>query len=254
MDESIALLAISDVFRFNTPLKELILDNPVNNKAIDSPIRELDIKDVKKLIYNYESSKCIDMSGSKIDEHGEIIICGFLENINNKWERLNLSRNKLVNVRHLCTVLKTNSKIQELNLSQNDIRNDGGNNLAKMLKINQSLKKLNITGNKMGPSGFVAIRNAMRINQTLQELYIGSSKIGISHCQAEEYIADILQNNKTLQVLDISESHIKNEGAMIISTALKYNTSLKILHIAGNNIDDKIINEMKISNNITVIT
>ena len=82
---------------------------------------------------------------------------------------------------------------------------DGAVGIAEMLKINHTLKYLHIAGNPIGDDGISAIADSLYFNTTLIQLVARTCKFCV---KGAESVAKVLQVNKTLTHLDISNNDI----------------------------------------------
>ena len=132
----------------------------------------------------------------------------------------------------------TNTVIQILNLSQNEIwdMDDGS-----FLSSNKTLKVLNLDGNFMHDEGAEQIARAISVNRVtvIEKLFIGWNGISDEGATA---LAKMMEENSTLQVLGLAENDISNTGARAILSALAVNTSVReISGLYHNQIDRKFI-------------
>jgi len=68
--------------------------------------------------------------------------------------------------------------LEELNLSRNEINDDGAEALAKALKHNTRLRKINLYRNKIGTKGGIAIADALRThNMTVEDLDLQYNRV-----------------------------------------------------------------------------
>ena len=129
--------------------------------------------------------------------------------------------------------LKYNNTLLELNISQNNITNEGTKNITKAIQVNTTLRKLDISNNILSDDGATAIGNCLKCNSCLLELYI--SHIGITNKGTKE-IADAIQINSTIQNIDISKNYISIEGLVYFMEAVKNNCTLQVVNITHNNV------------------
>ena len=129
--------------------------------------------------------------------------------------------------------LKYNNTLLELNISQNNITNEGTKNITKAIQVNTTLRKLDISNNILSDDGATAISNCLKCNSCLLELYI--SHIGITNKGTKE-IADAIQINSTIQNIDISKNYISIEGLVYFMEAVINNCILQVVNITHNNV------------------
>ena len=77
----------------------------------------------------------------------------------------------------------------------------GGESIAEMLQVNKTLKYLNISNNDIGDDGIAAITHSVEVNTTLVQLKIYDCSYG---CKGLEAVNKMLKVNKTLKELCIS--------------------------------------------------
>jgi len=158
--------------------------------------------------------------------------------------------------------LKCNTTLTTLNLESNYIGDEGAKMISDALKCNTTLTRLNLGDNDIGAEGAKMISDALKCNTTLTELYLWDNSIGAcgAHAICEpliyntmnelhlngnnigdegaKMISDALKRNTALTLLDLSDNNIGDEGARMISDALKCNTTLTELNLQCNNIGD----------------
>lgn len=93
-----------------------------------------------------------------------------------------------------------------------------------LLKNNKSIETLNLSGNRINDKGVIFITSA-------------------------------LKNNKTLKYLDLSDNLITNKGVnSITSLILNYKSSLEVLDLSNNNIDQEQIEDITKKNKTSTLT
>ena len=97
--------------------------------------------------------------------------------------------------------------------------------------------KLVLRGNCLSAEGAHIIAEYLKSEQSeLVELVLEWNQLGSAGCLV---IADALQYNTSLKLLDLRNNNIKNEGALALADALQSNMSLRSLDLRWNQIDDK---------------
>jgi len=122
-----------------------------------------------------------------------------------------------------------------LDLSCNNIDDEGAKLIADTLKVNHTLEKLYFSSNNIGVDGAKYIADALKVNYSLKTLDLSSNNIG---ADGAKQIADALIVNYSLESLNLHETTICDDGAKAIADALKVNYSLKTLDVSFNNIYD----------------
>ena len=150
--------------------------------------------------------------------------------VNSSLQELNVRENEIGDngIDHIAnTSLQTDTcSIKVLNISQCSISDEGAKSLAKALAVNRSLQELNISANKIHDIGLTRIATALRRNSTM-------TKLNISQCSISDEGAESLAANAcSLQVLNISYNMIGSNGIFCIVTALQTITTTKTLYIS----------------------
>ncbi|EFA85234.1 hypothetical protein PPL_02234 [Heterostelium album PN500] len=100
-----------------------------------------------------------------------------------------------------------------------------------MLRSNTTLTSLDLSDNNIGANGAKQIMEGLRYNSTLTKLYFKNNKIGDN---AGAYISTMIKDNKCLQYLDISENNLQTNAGILVSLSLESNSTLKYLNLAHN--------------------
>lgn len=146
--------------------------------------------------------------------------------------------------------LKTDKHLNHLNISNCMYSHNAQENLnyiAKGLKVNKTLITLDISNNEINDEGAIALADALKFNNTLTTLYINKNNIGDKGAKA---LADALKPkkssffktnkfNNTLISFNISDNLFGDEGAKAFEETYKVNETLKSLLIDNKNIKDK---------------
>lgn len=128
-------------------------------------------------------------------------------------------------------VLKESKTLKKLCLRGNGIKDM--QKFSEALKENDHLCELDLSDNEIGDNGLIYISKALVTNSHLTRLnlirnYIGNINMG--------YIARVLRKNSTLQELLLHENAIDDIGMIPILSALHENTTLRILGISRTNV------------------
>jgi len=170
---------------------------------------------------------------------------------------INLSHNRLKckTGRALGKMIKTVSTLEELNLEDNEIGEEGATAIALGIQCETAkLKSLNISQNIIGDNGGIAICKALMVNTTLTDLSIGANGLGLIFAKS---LSATLANNSTLQTMNIVSNTIGLEGGQSLSSGMDLNTSLRKIDLrlsgAGLEAEHAIANKLK-SNSETKIS
>jgi hypothetical protein len=165
---------------------------------------------------------------SKNDTLGAAFIQAVVEPLsaNTTLTALDLSRTGFgaAGAKALASVVKRNACLQELKLVENEMKDEGGTELAQALKVRPT------------PSYVVSLRCIQEFvggvflqeNTSLTQLNLAQN--GISDCNS---LASMLVVNQTLTSLNLQSNPIGEEGALSLSEALKVNRTLRALTLHG---------------------
>eukprot|EP00667_Euglena_gracilis_P029289 EG_transcript_38535 len=122
---------------------------------------------------------------------------------------------------HLATALKDNTSLQSIDLSGNDIGDDGTAFLADALKGNTTLKEINLDQNVIGPEGAVHLNALLKGNTTLHSISLADNVLGST---GAAHVAAALRTNATLQRLEVGgQDDIDDETLQLIADLLQVN-------------------------------
>ena len=149
---------------------------------------------------------------------------------NNTLTKLNLSNNYYVYANHIAYLLRYNTTLLILDLSNirlgSFVRLHEVEPIAEALKINTTLTTLLLNNNRINSSETIAIAKALERNSTLTTLNFSYNDVGYHGAKA---IAETVKINKTLTLLDLRGCNIGADGAKIIAEALETNTTIQII-------------------------
>ncbi|XP_073699642.1 NACHT, LRR and PYD domains-containing protein 3-like [Garra rufa] len=250
--------ALATVLGSDTKLKEL---NMNNNSLQDSGVKHLctGLRSVncklEILRLNYceltekscsvlatvLSSKTIlkemDLSNSRLLDSGVKDICEVLKNPVCELKILKLCDCGLTeeSCSAFATVLRSNSSLKELDMSDNNLQDSGVKKLQTGLEnTNCTLEKLKFSDCSITEEGYKALASALRSNPLhLTELDLTGNDPGQS---GVEELHDLLQDpNFQLKTLRLSNCSITEEGYKALASALRSNPSHLIeLDLTGN--------------------
>ncbi|WP_028389519.1 hypothetical protein [Legionella fairfieldensis] len=170
-----------------------------------------------KTLKELHSLTSLDLSHNQINAPGATRLVRALPDNN---AILNLSNNTIgkEEITDLATSLKQNTFLKILNLSGNQIDNEGATILADFfLQNNDTLTDLNLSGNEIGSQGRQKLANALP-HSSLTTLKLFNKKIGAIDGEA---FANALQDNITLTQLDLKMRSISPTIDEIIKTINK---------------------------------
>ncbi len=186
------------------------------------------------------------LRSNQLGDRGVGALCPFLQ-ANTSLEKFDVSRNGLTSLGAILIfsafLQNRLTRIRSLNISHNTICDihDEVSGLEPFLARNRSLHILNMEGNNLGDPSVQALADGVKKNgQTpLEQLYLANNAIGDNGTMA---LADMLENNTSLQILGLGENKIQDAGARAILAALDVNTTIKdISGLWSNKIDRRFI-------------
>ncbi|KAI8642699.1 hypothetical protein BD408DRAFT_443243 [Parasitella parasitica] len=157
---------------------------------------------------------------------------------------LDLSGNQLnLMLAPLATVLRNNTSLLHLNLSDCQINYEGLSLLSNALGDNHRLEELDLSINPLGhdsDEGILALKNALTRNSCLQSLNLSETQLGSSTAIA---LAEALPENTSLCRLDLSKNpDIDMAGVLALAISIKMNHTLTFLDINIPPMDEELAN------------
>ncbi len=122
-----------------------------------------------------------------------------------------------------------------VNLSRNKIGNAGAAVLAAALQGDLLLQRLNLSENAVTGRGAVLLADALLVNTTLEVMDLGNNALSKSGGVA---IGNCLHKNWALNSLNLSHCEIGSEGAAAVFMGLRQNSTLNSLNLSHNSLQD----------------
>lgn len=132
-------------------------------------------------------------------------------------------------------VLDAAEGVEDLDLGNNGIKDDGMKWVSRALKENTTLRRLCLAGNDVGPDGAWWIADALAVNGDLRSLDLGANAVGD---EGAKDIAEELRVNTALHTLDLRRNGIGADGARELAEALEENESMTCVTLRGNGIPE----------------
>ena len=224
---SAATDSIAAFLSHNSKLEELILSG---NDFYQSYLLDK-IKTIKL------TKLCISFTLLEVDDIATALMH------NTKLEDIYLSNNKLLSsdIIKICQSMKNILNLKRIDISHNCVDYEAADDIANVLSHNINLLELYLNNNYLQSQGITSLFSEMSNVVKLTHLDISSNKITD---KASDDIATFLLRSNNLEVLDLSNNLIKSRGARKIFE--KANTSLKVLNLSGNALDDEAADTMAI--------
>eukprot|EP00760_Papus_ankaliazontas_P007867 PhM_4_TR1356/c0_g1_i1/m.8834 len=126
--------------------------------------------------------------------------------------------------------LISNDRLLRLNLSYNML-GSSVSNITKCLERNSALRVLNLSGNQLREEGCEAIAHMLRVNTTIEEIVLFNNELTD---KALVPIVNALLVNSSLKVLNLKGNYITTAGIDMICKALSRNATLLHVHVGDN--------------------
>jgi Ran GTPase-activating protein (RanGAP) involved in mRNA processing and transport len=140
----------------------------------------------------------------------------------------------------LAASLRNNSTLKYLDLSYNQISDQGVRILSEALLPNQnsSLKALYLSKNRISNLGAKYLSEMLRTNQTLTELWLSSNEISFEGIQQLAHV--LTYHNKTLKCLSLSTNIFLTDLCLnSLINMLEHNQTLKYLWMTDCNLTEQ---------------
>eukprot|EP01060_Flectonema_neradi_P011841 TRINITY_DN18808_c0_g1_i1.p1 TRINITY_DN18808_c0_g1~~TRINITY_DN18808_c0_g1_i1.p1 ORF type:complete len:753 (+),score=113.39 TRINITY_DN18808_c0_g1_i1:82-2259(+) len=150
---------------------------------------------------------------------------------------LNLSDNQLENegVAAICKALR-GKPIRYLDLGNVGLTSKGMTSICELINVAPSLQTIILDGNTLSPGAMAELGDVLKLNTTIDSINLGETGIGnggVSH------LAKALTNRHKIRVLDLSGNNISNEGCIEICSVLAKMRRLSELDLTNNVICDE---------------
>jgi Ran GTPase-activating protein (RanGAP) involved in mRNA processing and transport len=166
------------------------------------------------------------------DEGTSFLVDGLLEN--KTLTKLDLRSNEIgvEGALSLAVLVKQSLSLTALYIGMNELGNVGAETLSHGLTYSR-LNTLDISDNNIGPHGAHALSKMLQTNTKLYELNLSFNLIGDEGASA---IANTLDKNATLRCLSLRRNYIGKQGALALGAKLPVMRGLKELVMIKNNI------------------
>ncbi len=167
-----------------------------------------------------------------IDKDGAELLSSYIKNYNG-LHTIDLSKNKICSVgaSSLFCALKSCTQLQVLNLNQNQIEASGALSLSHCLNLKE-IKLLCFNENFITDSGVESLCKVIDNNVSLQVLQLGGNLISNT---GANFLANSLRHCLSLRELHLHRNLIGSEGLSALSESLVQCKSLSSLNFGNNN-------------------
>ena len=221
---------LANVIKNNSGLQQLHLsDNDLRSSAI---VILQGLKDHSKLTVRNLNSN--NMTGQVAEDLANVI------KSNSGLQKLALSANDLrSSAIVVLQALKDHSKLTVLNLNSNNMTGQVVEDLANVIKDNSGLQQLRLSNNDLRSSAIVILQ-ALKDHSKLTVLYLNNNNMT---GQVAEDLANVIKNNSGLQRLHLSDNDLRS-SAIIILQALKDHSKLIVLNLNNNNMTGQVAEDL----------
>jgi Ran GTPase-activating protein (RanGAP) involved in mRNA processing and transport len=187
----------------------------------------------------------MSLAGNQLEEEGTKAICEALEQ-NKTLKELDIRGNRHGNIgesagaKHVAKMLGVNGGLTALDLSSNDLKDEGVSAVCEAIQSNKETKltSLNFKNIGIGPVGANAVAAMVAVTGGLTRMSLARNKLGEEGTKA---ICEALEQNKTLTELDLSGTIGSNiggaAGAKHVADMLRVNGALTVANLLGNHLD-----------------
>ena len=207
------------------------LDLSYNNMSTSDTVKIFSgLKNISNLV-------TIDISHNMITDEAAEIITTVLS-CNNKLQSLDLSYNYFTSegIINIFECLKNIIYLRKLSVSSNEITIKAAHSIAAVIFLNSKLEELDLSNNFMQAPDTIIIFKSLRCFPSLKKLCINGNMITD---EAADDIAVVLSQSTKLQELDISCNNLQTTGIIKIFEGIKHISTLTKLDIAHNTVTDE---------------
>lgn len=157
---------------------------------------------------------------------------------NTTIKNLNLTDNNLKEqgATLVASIFERNAFIRRLDLSCNNINGDGLSSVLDSLKDSKCVESLNLSDNNIDNKSGTAIGQFIEFNRSIQTLNLSKNNLMISSSLG---IRKGLEKNNVLKNLDLSWNQFCRKSVINIFRGLRKNVALKNLDLSWNGCDDE---------------
>ena len=219
----------------------------LNNTLMTEEVAE----DLATVLRNNSSLEQLCIGSNRLGLSAVMILQALQEH--SRLEVLNLGDNNLTAhvAKDLATIVKNNSGLEELYLSNNGLKTSASV-ILKALKEKSNLRILHLINTLMTEEVAEDLAAAIRNNSSLEQLCIGSNRLGLSAVM----ILQALQEHSRLKVLDLDDNNLTAHVAKDLATIVKTNSGLEELYLSNNSLKTSasvILEALKEESNLRIL-
>ncbi|MES2121680.1 MAG: hypothetical protein V4492_02750 [Chlamydiota bacterium] len=225
--------AIAGVLRNNSHLTELSFQPPVHERGALTQIPNDSLRGEQLAMALTVNTTLTHLCfyGQGIRDNGALQFAHVLR-VNSSLTSLDLGHNGIQPnaISAIAQAIIANSSLLTLRMFKN-CTGEAYSEIAELISKNSTLMRLNISANQIPEQGAIAIGQSLLENSSLIHLNYFSNEV---HDAAALIFAEVIRNNSTLQSLDLAFTGISDPNATQIAEALPFNTTLTRLCIGEN--------------------
>ncbi|EPY33234.1 ribonuclease inhibitor-like protein [Strigomonas culicis] len=185
-------------------------------------------KSIQALLTASASLRVLNLSENRFGASVKYIMEGLLEN--KHLEQLNLSNCEVKGAEKgpFTAALSINATLRKLDLSHNKLGNEGTKEIGAGLVENKALLSLNLSDNKIGDGGGTALAQCLLQNSCLKELNLRRNTMSNT---TGELFNEHLRSNQVLENMDTTYNDFTYKCHIGISASLERNAKLNKQHI-----------------------
>jgi NLR family CARD domain-containing protein 3 len=187
----------------------------------------ISVAPITRFVSNNDTLTYLCVNNSR-DGVGVMELVRVLQN-NNSIRSFDIRNSKVKDV-EIAALLSTNSTITDLNVSDNDIGDDGVILIGDALLRNTSITRIDLSDNSIGLNGVKHLADAMTVNSTVTELEL-SGNYRISK-KGADHLAHMLTRNSTVSTLFCGYCEFGETGLISMAAALSVNTTLQFIDLS----------------------
>jgi len=213
--------SLASVMSNNNGLEELYLGN---NQL------QLGVTKLTTALKNISTLKVLDLNNNNMPEQAADELSIAIR-ANTLLEKLKLSGNHLGSSFTLITkACCHNSSLKEIAIKNIGISDGLVNDLAAVIRYNSSLEYLSISENDIQSSGFMVISQALNVISSLKYLY--AYGINVTSTVSEE-LSFLVDNNYSMKKISLGDNLLEN-GLIRVAKSCSKLTNLKVLELSYN--------------------
>jgi hypothetical protein len=218
-----------------TPVRELYLNGnqigPAGTKAICEAIGA----------DGGAKPECFSLNGNPIGEDGGVAVSRILSSGNCRVERLDLGNTEMGTqaVIAICQQMWQNTSVRVLNMENPrtfDLQESTTFHVAKMLRSNRTLEELYAGKHRIRDQGAANIAQYLEDNASLKVLDLRANDISIAGAEALAIL--LMKGGCALSKLNLSNNKIQDQGAQALGVALRTCRTLVDLDVRNNRINN----------------